>query len=242
VGMQENYHKWYTQYLKRDLEMLVFGTSGIPIILFPQLKSRYYDYKDVGLIESVLRFVEEGKIKIYCPDSVDELSWADYSADPADRVKNHLLYENTILSDVIEFAKYESGSKKVAVAGCGFGGYHALNIAFKHPDSVDTLITLGGTFDIKPFIHGFYDEDCYFNNPPDYMPNLTDDWFLDKIKEMKIILGVGEWDSNLQDNYNMSDILNSKGIAHQLDIKSYATHEWRWIKEMFPHYISQITQ
>lgn len=240
--MQENYHKWYTQYLKRDFEMLTFGNAGVPIILFPLLKGRYYDYKDVGFIESVTRFIDEGKIKIYCPDGFDEHSWTDYGSLPGDRVRNHLLYENTILSDVIEFAKYETGVKKVTVAGCGFGGYHALNIAFKHPDRVDNLITIGGTFDIKPHIHGYYDEDCYFNNPLDYLPNLNDSWYLDKIKTMKIILGVGEWDSYLQENERMSDILTSKGIEHLFDVPRYATHEWKWWKEMFPHYISQVSK
>jgi esterase/lipase superfamily enzyme len=210
------------------------------LILFPPLKGRYFDYKDVGFIDSAAQLIDEGKIKIYCPDGIDEQSWTDYEAHPADRVLNHILYENTILSDVIEFAKYESGMKKVAVGGCGFGGYHAVNIAFKHPDKIVNLISLGGTFDIKQFIHGYYDEECYFNNPPDYMPNLTDDWYLDKIKMMKIILGVGEWDINLEENYRFSDILNSKGITHWLDVRSYATHDWKWFKEMFPQYLSQL--
>ena len=105
---------------------------------------------------------------------------------------------------------------------------------------MEKLICLGGSFNITPYIDNYYDDNCYFNNPPDYMPNLTDEWFIDKIKAMKIIIGVGEWDIYLQENYRMSDILNSKNIEHYLDVRSYATHDWKWWKEMFPQYLSRL--
>ena len=116
--------------------MLVFGHAGFPVILFPTSKGRYYEYKDFKLIESARHLIDAGRIKIYCPDSVDEMSWYNYSIHPADRVKTHIGYENVILRDVIPFAKYETGQLKVAVGGCNFGGYHAANIAFRHPDQI----------------------------------------------------------------------------------------------------------
>jgi len=238
--MQEFYHKWYTQYLSRDFEMLVFGHAGYPVILFPTSKGRYYENKDFGLIGSVLHLIEAGKVKIYCPDSIDSQSWYNYDIHPADRVKTHLAYERVILNDVIEFAKYETNSKSVCVAGCNFGGYHALNIAFRHPDKVSYLFTMGGDFDIKKFILGFYDDECYFNNPPDYMPNLNDEWYLERIRKMVIILGTGEWDYCLDENKRMSQILNSKEIPHLLDIRQGNGHDWQWWKEMFPAYLSKI--
>ena len=111
-----------------------------------------------------------------------------------------MAYERLILNDVIDFALFETGSKTVGVAGCGFGGYHALNIALKHPEKISCMLSLSGSFDIKKFIYGFYDDTCYFNNPPDYLSNLNDNWYLDKIKKMKIVLGTGEWDICLDEN------------------------------------------
>lgn len=239
--MQEFYHKWYTQYLSRDFEMLVFGHSGFPIILFPTSKGKYYENKDFGLIGSALELIESGKVKIYCPDGIDGQSWYNYDIHPADRVKTHMAYERVILNDVIEFAKYETNSKTVGVAGCSFGGYHALNIAFRNPDKISYLFTMGGAYDIKQFIMGYYDENCYFNNPPDYMPNLNDEWYLEKIKRMGIILGTGEWDMCLDENKRMSEILTSKNIPHWLDIRSGTGHDWPWWKEMFPLYLSKIS-
>jgi len=240
--MEETYHKWYAQYLGSDFEMLVFGLSGYPIILFPTAKGKYYESKDFGLIASVQEFIDSGKIKIYCPDNIDSQSWYNYSVLPGDRVKTHIAYEKTILSDVIQFAKYETGSKIVGVAGCDFGAYHALNIAFKHPDKIDSLVCMGGFYDIKQFIFGFYDDSCYFNNPPDYMSNLTEHWYLEKIKKMEIILGTSEWDSSLDENKRMSGILSSKEIVHRLDIRAGAGHDWQAWKDMFPVYLAKILE
>ncbi|WP_229253850.1 hypothetical protein [Dyadobacter sp. NIV53] len=33
--MERVYHKWYSPVLERDMELLVFGHSGIPVLFFP---------------------------------------------------------------------------------------------------------------------------------------------------------------------------------------------------------------
>jgi esterase/lipase superfamily enzyme len=238
--LKEQYFKWYTNYLDREFEILVFGHSGYPVLLFPASKGHYYEYKDSGLIDAASHLINEGKIKIYCPDSVDASSWYNYSIPPSDRVKTHIGYENTILHDVIGYIKHDTGMEKVAAAGCDFGAYHAANLAFRHPDLISHIICMGGTFNIKQFIYGYYDENCYFNNPPDYLPNLTDPWYLDKIRQMGIILGTGDEDMCLDENIILSNILNAKGINHWLNIRKGAGHDWPWWKQMFPHYLSLI--
>lgn len=241
-AVKEDYQKWYTKYLSRDFEMLVFGHAGYPVILFPTSNARYYEYKDFKLIESVTHLIESGWVKIYCPDGIDRESWYNYAIHPADRVKTHLAYENVILCEVIERALSETGKPKAAVGGCSFGAYHAANIAFRHPEKIGYLMSMGGAFDIKQFIHGYYDDNCYFNNPPDYLPNLNDPWQLSRLREMGIVLGTGEWDMCLDENVRLSNILNSKGIQNWLDVRSGTGHDWPWWREMFPQYLSQIKQ
>jgi esterase/lipase superfamily enzyme len=234
---KEVYHKWFSEYLSREFEMLVFGEKGYPVIAFPTSRGKFYELKDYHLIDSAAELLDAGKIKIYCPDGVDADSWYNYSIHPVDRVKTHIAYENLILNDVIEFAKHETEKDKVCVAGCSFGAYHAANLAFRHPDKVSHLICMSGFYDIKQFIFGHYDDDSYYNNPPDYLPNLADTWYLDRIKQMKIILGTGELDMHLNDNLLLSKILNDKGINHKLDVKKDFGHDWVWWRQMFPEYL-----
>ncbi|MGD1006511.1 MAG: esterase [Ignavibacteriaceae bacterium] len=238
--MREEYHKWHSNDLDREFEMLVFGHYGYPIILFPTFNAHYWEAKDFGLINSASYLIDSGQIKIYCPDGVDCLSWDNNSIEPANKVITQIAYEKTILNDVIGFVKHETSLERVGVAGCNFGAYHALNLAFKHPDKVEKLICIGGFFDIKQFIYNYYDDNCYFNNPPDYLPNLTDNRYLNQFKTMKIILGIDESDQYLEQNKNISGILRSKSVNHWLDVRPNNGHNWEFRREVFPKYLAQI--
>ncbi len=220
--------------------MLVFGHAGFPVIIFPTSRARYYQAKDFGLINAAAYLIDSGKIKIYCPDSIDNESWYNTNIPPADRVKTQIAYEEVILNDVIEFAFQDTGFDKVALSGCSFGGYHAANIAFRNPDKVGYLFSMGGASNIRRFLNGYYDDNCYFNNPPDYLSNLSDKKILDQIKKIGIILGAGEYDMCLDENKILSDILNRKQIPHWLDVRKNTGHDWNWWKEMFHQYLNKI--
>ncbi len=234
--MKENYHKWFSLPLQRDFEMLTFGYSGLPLIVFPTSGGKYYEAKDRGLINSVSDLIKSGSLMVFCPDSVNSESWYNYSAHPSERVQRHIEYENAILKEVIDYALHKTRFDKVIVCGCSFGGYHAANLSFRHPDKISGLFTMGGAYDIKRFIYGYYDDNCYFNNPPDYMPNLNDDWYLIRIREMKIILGTGDADFCLPENLRLSEILKSKNINHKLDVRPFTGHDWHWWNKMLRDY------
>ena len=234
--MREELHKWYSPNLGKDIETLVFGHGGHPIILFPTSMGRYYENKDFKLIQSVQNFINEGKIKIYCPDSIDSLSWYNKNIHPAERVKNHIWYDKFLLEELLPLAKNETGRDKVAMAGCSFGGYHAANFSFRHPWAVSHMFSLSGAFDIRGQLDGFYNDDVYFNNPVDYLPNNINP----ELWDLKIVLGTSDRDICRADNENLSSILHQKGIKHWLDIRPNADHDWPIWRDMFPEYIYQL--
>jgi esterase/lipase superfamily enzyme len=238
--MKEEYRKWYTKHLSREFEMLIFGEAGYPVILFPRSKGRYYQHKDNGTIDAIAPLVDEGLLRVYCPDGIDSESWYNNTIHPADRVRTHLAYEQMIINDVIGFAQQDTGASKVAVAGCSLGGYHAANIAFRHPELVGHLISLSGTYDIKRFIFGYYDDNCYFNNPMDYMPSLRDDYYLSRYRTMGIILGTGDADYCYGENKRLSEILTSQKVNHWFDDRAGFGHDWYWWKKMLPEYLTHV--
>ncbi|HVT59409.1 MAG TPA: alpha/beta hydrolase-fold protein [Thermoanaerobaculia bacterium] len=239
--MKEEYLRWSTPYLGgRIFEMLVFGHAGFPVVLFPTSRARYYEYKDFGLIEAARPLLEAGRVKIYCPDSIDGESWYNHGIHPADRVKTHIAYERVIVRQVFAHARIDTGRPRVAVGGCSFGAYHALNVALRHPDQVAYLLSMSGAFDIRQFLQGYYDDDCYFNNPVDYLPGLHDPWHLGHLRQMGIVLGVGEWDICLEPNLALSRLLESKGLVHWLDLWRWAKHDWPLWRDMFPRYLSRL--
>jgi len=240
--MKEEHRQWFSNSIGKNFDMLVFGESGFPIIIFPTSKGSYFQYRDFGLIECVKRYVENGQVQIYTPDSYDATSWYNNEIHPFEKVQNHVAYEQLILNEVIFPTIQETGFSKVGVSGCSFGGFHAANIAFRHPAHIGYMFSLGGAFNIKQFIGNYYDDNCYYNSPPDYLPNLRDEWYLNKFREMNIILGTGETDICRNDNAQLSAILDTLNVPHWLDDRQGFGHDWHWWKIMFEQYVSQICE
>ncbi|HTI88964.1 MAG TPA: hypothetical protein VL727_00175 [Puia sp.] len=234
MSFHEEYHKWHSPAINRDFEMLTFGHAGYPVILFPTSKGSYYQNKDQGLIETARWFLENGKVKIYCPDSLDAQSWYNKSISPGQRAWAHTLFDRLLLEEVIPRALYETGHDRIALAGCSFGGYHAANFAFRHPALASYCFSMSGVFDIRSFTDGFYDDNIYFNNPVDFVPGATDP----ALWKMGIVLGTADRDICRGQNEWMSRLLQTKDIPHWLDIRPDRDHDWPLWKEMFPHYLS----
>jgi esterase/lipase superfamily enzyme len=235
--MRETVHRWHSPNIGKEMITLSFGHAGFPVVIFPTSMGRYYENKDFKLIESVRWFIDNGLIRIYCPDSIDMASWYNRNIHPADKARNHIWYDKFLSDELIPLIRFETGVERVAVGGCSFGGYHATNFGFKHPDMTSYIINMSAAYNIKSHLNGFYNDDVYFNNPVDFVPNVNDP----KIWEMFVFLGVGEHDICLQANLDMANVLKSKNIKHWLDIRPGAVHDWPVWREMFPHYLSVIT-
>jgi esterase/lipase superfamily enzyme len=231
--MNREYHKWFSPHLGRDMELLVFGHAGMPMIVFPTSMGRFFDYENREMIDAVRGKYENGELQAFCVDSVDSESWYNKAAHPAERAARHVQYDQYLVDEVVPFVRARNSSSGFAVTGCSFGGYHSLNFALRHPDIATACISMGGAFDIHQFLNGYYDENCYFNCPPDFLPNLNDPWFLDRYRRMKMILATGETDICLGENRRLSEIMSAKGLPHWLDVWGNGTgHDWPWWRAM----------
>jgi esterase/lipase superfamily enzyme len=235
--MNREYHKDYSRELNREMELLVFGRGGAPLLVFPTSMGRFFQFEDTGMVGVLAPKVDRGELQLFCVDSVDAESWYNKGVHPRVRVARHLQYERYILHEVLPSIRAKSGRAKILVCGCSFGGYHAVNFAMKHPDLVTHCVSMGGAFDIHQFLDGYYDDDCYFNCPPDYLANMTDEWYLSRYGAMKIVLASGEWDMCLDENVRLGGIMDGKGIPHWLDIwGDHSGHDWPWWRRMAEKY------
>jgi esterase/lipase superfamily enzyme len=231
--MMREYHKWFAGALGRDMEMLSFGHAGVPVLVFPTSLGKYFEYEDREMIATMGDRIGGGALQFYCVDSVDGESWYNKQAHPYWRVQRYLQYERYLLEDVLPLIHRKNPSQRLAVTGCSFGGYHALNFALRHPDIVTDVITMGGAFDIKQFMNGYYSDEVYFNNPPDFLPGLGDHEQLERMRRMNIILATGEHDQCWNENERMAGIMQAKSIPHQLAVWRDGTgHDWPWWQKM----------
>ena len=223
--MKRQYHKWFSQSLGRDMELLVFGDAGAKVLVFPTREGRFYDYENWGLVDAMRHSIEGGYIRLFCVDGVDSESLYCVSAPPPARTQRHRQYEAYILHEVIPFMLSENGVPTLIVHGCSIGAYHAINLALRHPSLFSKVVALSGRYDLTrpvgPFddlFNGHYDEDVYFITPNHFLPNLDDPGWLEPIRRIDITLAVGEHDPFHESNRVLSDALARKGVPHRLAI------------------------
>jgi esterase/lipase superfamily enzyme len=106
--MNREYHKAYSQELQRDMEALVFGHAGTPILVFPTSMGRFFEYEDRGMIGVLAPKIERGELQVFCPDAVDTESWYNKGVHPRVRVMRHLQYERYILLEFLPFVRWKN--------------------------------------------------------------------------------------------------------------------------------------
>jgi esterase/lipase superfamily enzyme len=225
--VHRQYHRWYSHALNRDMELLVFGHAGAPYLVFPSSMGAFFEYEDRGMVSAVADKLEHGGLQLICVSSVDSESWYDRHIHPHDRVRRHVQYEQYLLNDVVPFVHSINRHGTIGVTGCSFGAYHAMVLALRHPYTFTSTVSMGGAFDVSQFLHGYYDEDAYFLNPPHFLQNLGDSHFLDQYRRNKWLLITGEHDICRAPNEFFSGLLHSKGIPHSLHVWGHGSkHDW----------------
>jgi esterase/lipase superfamily enzyme len=244
--MNIEYHKWWSASLGHDMELKVYGYYGKPMLVFPAQGGRFHEYEDFHMIGAISRFIESGRVKVFTVDSIDNQSWANGGAHPADRARRHDDYDRYITAEVVPFIRQHCGGsgQKVISTGCSMGGYHAANAFFRHPDLFDAMICLSGLFQLRMFIGDYMDETVYFNTPLAFLADMDDPWYLDLYRRSAIIVGVGQgaWeDAMLADAHALQRILSSKSVPCWIDLwGGDVNHDWPWWRKMMPHFLDTL--
>ncbi len=242
--MNREYHKWWSNRLQRDMELLVFGHSGAKVLVFPSRLGRFYEYENLGIVDSLKHKIEQGWLQLYCVDSVDAESFYCGWAHPSGRIRRHVDFEEYILNEVLPFMNSKNPHDCVISHGVSLGAFHAANIAFRYPHFFKKLVAFSGRYDLtlsvesfNDLFDGFYNEDIYFHTPNHFLPNLECASRLNKLRDMDITLVIGREDPFLENNQQLSSILSQKGINHQFSIWDDRAHRGYYWRRMASLYI-----
>lgn len=236
--MNREYHKFQSNKLGKEMELLVFGHAGLPVVVFPTSGGRFYEFENRGMVAALADKIDAGRLQLFCVDSVNMESWYNLHLPPRLRVARHTQYEDYVIHEVLPFTRQKNDSPKLLAMGCSFGGYHAVNIALRHPDAISGFLSLSGAFDLSSFLDGYYDENCYYHMPTHYLPNLNDPWYLERFHASRFVLATGRDDHCLEDNRNLDRILTAKRIPHEFYVwDSENSHDWPTWRQMVQHYL-----
>ena len=236
--MRRDYHRWWSHQLQREMELLVFGHGGPPVVVFPTSMGAFFEYEDRGMIDALGDKMRHGGLQLVCVSTVDTETFYARQLPARWRVERYLQYERYLLEDLVPFVRLVSGWPTMGVTGCSFGAYHAFTMALRHPDVFTSCIAMGGAFDLTRFLDGYYDADVYLLCPPHFLPQLSDAWFLDRLRANKWVLATGEHDICRGSMEEAAWMLGQKGIPHSLHVWGHGSeHDWPEWRKMARAYI-----
>lgn len=242
--MQRRYHKVYSPAVGREMQLLAFGSYGRPMIAFPSGGGQFHDFEDNGMVEAARPFIEAGKLKLYCPESLDRESWLRHDIDPHWRAVRHQAYEDYLLKDLapLIWADCQSDFIPIGLTGCSLGAYHAANVTLKHPEVFPYALCMSGRYDLER-IMGVQSgsPEVYFNHPLAYVANLEGE-ALERVRRhahLVLVCGQGAWEEKcLEDTRRLAGLLAAKGIPHRLDLWGHdVEHHWYWWQRQFAHHL-----
>lgn len=235
--MQREYHKWNSPSLGREMEMLIFGHAGLPVLVFPSSCGRFFEFEDRGMVDAVADRIERGALQLFCIDSVDGESWYNRDVSPRWRIARHMQYERYCMEEVLPLMGAKNANPQKVALGCSFGGYHAANITLRHPDVFSGFLSMSGAFNTTNFLGGYHDEDVYFHQPEQYIVNAQGQQ-LNQYRGGIYVLAVGDWDICRGFNERMAAVLEGRGIPCRLDVwGEQARHDWPLWHRMIQTYL-----
>lgn len=218
------------------MELLIFGHAGAPYIVFPSSMGAFHEYEDMGMVGALAGKLEHGHLQLFCASTVDNESWYNRGAHPRHRVERALRYEDYLFNELVPLV-HQRNHGPLGTTGCSFGAYHALLAALRRPDVIRQCVTMGGAYDIKRFLDGYYDDDCYFLNPVDFLPGLNDPFLLEAYRRNKWVICTGDRDICLDDSRGMAGMLAGKGVPVSLHVWNDSEHDWPAWREMAKAYL-----
>ncbi|HEX6864621.1 MAG TPA: alpha/beta hydrolase-fold protein, partial [Thermoanaerobaculia bacterium] len=176
--MERKIEGWHSPSLGKDMPIVSYGNWGHPVLLYPTAAADFLENERFGLIGAITPAIEAGRVRVFSIDSINNQSWMDRGLPVPEQARRQALYSRYIEDEVVPYIRgaCQSADIRIGTAGASFGAFHAANALFRRPDLFDAVIAMSGFYDLGPdYLHGYSDDNVFFNNPAWYLPGLGGD-------------------------------------------------------------------
>ncbi len=237
--MRREISKWFSPHLNKEMEIVAYGDYGFALLLFPTAAADFLEYERFLLIDALKSYIENGKCKVYSINSINSESWLNDKMHPKDKADRHQQFNEYVVQEVVPFIYKDcNGKVDIITSGASLGALHSANTFFRRPDIFKGTIAMSGSYDLKDYSKGYFDQTCYFNSPVDYLPNLDDENILNEMRKsnhIHILTGQGNYE-NPKASEILSEILNAKSVPNDLEMWGHdVPHDWPTWRKMLPY-------
>ena len=243
--MERRTTAWFSPNLNIEMPLVAYGHTGYPLLMFPTAAADYLEYERFHLVDAIRPHIDRGQIRAYSINSVNRYSLLNEQMPPHLKAQLLTQFDRYVTDEVLPLIRRDTGhdDARPLTTGASLGAFLAANTYFKHPDLFRGVIAMSGSYDVKSYLHGFYDDNVYFNNPADYLANMNDNYhlpILQRADAIFILSGQGSYEAPERSRH-LSDLLRAKNIPHTLDLWGHdVDHDWPWWRKMLPHTLEKL--
>lgn len=238
---------WHSPALGLHMPIATYGDRGRPVLLFPTAAGDFLEAERMWLIKSVEQMIFAGRVRLFVIDNLNRNVWMDRGLPIREQARRQALFSRYVEDEVVPYIRNAIGAHwaRIVTTGASFGAFYAANAFFRRPDYFDGLIGMAGFYDLgASYLHGYGDENIYFNNPASFVPHLGGP-VLDTLRhstQITIVSGQGAWEAP-QLSRRFSELLHHKQIPHTFDLWGHdVAHDWPWWRRMLPYYLNRVSQ
>ena len=239
--MRREISKWFSPILNKEMEIVAYGHQGFALLLLPTAAADFLEYERFHLIETLAPFIETGKIKVYSINSINSESWLNDEMPGFAKAQRQVQFNDYVNYEVVPWIENDcNGKVDIYLSGASLGALHSANLFFRRPDLFAGFISMSGSYDLKDYTKGYWDDNVYFNSPLDYLPKLEDENLLNQMRfNKKLIIATGQGNYEKPESSKaLSAVLDSKNIPHELDLWGFdMPHDWPTWRKMLPFFI-----
>ncbi len=223
---------------QKDFDLVVYGTKGQPVIVFPEGDSSCMSWENNGMLDAVRDLVEDGTIRLVCVDSSDDETWYARGALNPYRLENLENFFAFVGKDLLPFVRKVSSNarkKTPLLAGVGIGALNATIALLRKPASYAGLLALSGTYDLQYFFDEALDSAWQAYAPYDLVDGLMlDGSSAKKLSSLPIAFACGQEGSEtgIGTQRALQEKLAQKNIQATFEYWGYdVSHDWYWWQE-----------
>ena len=235
--------QWYSSRLESDMQVVRWGHYGVPVLLFPTAGGDPEEVERFHLIDQLMPFISDGRIKVYSVDSLNGRVWLTEQS-VGHRVWIHKQFDEYLRQEVVPWIRNDCQSDHIEVitAGASIGALNALNSVCRHPDIFRSAICMSGTYDIEKWLEGQWYDDFYFYSPLQFVPGLLEGEQLSRLRERSVILATGQGKyEEPAESWKVAHVLGERGIPNRVDLWDETwDHDWITWRAMLPRYIQEM--
>ena len=233
---------YHSNVLGEDLGVIVYGMTGYPIIVFQTQDSKCTNYEDFGMISELADYIDDGKVQLFCVDSIDQESWSNTNGDKSWRAQRQEDYFRFVTDELVPYVHDRNGSDLRPLAtGCSMGATHSAIAALRRPDLFQGCIALSGVYRTSFFFGDWMDENLYMNDMVQMLHDLPADHpYIDLYNHRSLCfcVGQGAWEDGLSDLRDMDASFKRLGINAWCDFWGYdVNHDWPWWKKQMRYFL-----